>query len=153
MLSWRKKITNVSGSKVWNNNNFVFLLLAFLLPLIVRAIPEVLMGSYVTGFDTMGHYVPTTLLWMNGYLSPLELFANAPLFYSIVISLVSAGVTPIMVLKIIIRLIVIVFCLSIFISVFPGRVISSVDREHFFRDTPPADACVLFPQDHVYLHP
>jgi len=43
----------------------VFPLLAFVIPLVVQAIPEVLMGSFVVGFDTLGYYVPNTLTWLN----------------------------------------------------------------------------------------
>ena len=39
---------------------YLFPLLAFVLPLLVRFIPEILMGPYVVGFDTMGYYIPTT---------------------------------------------------------------------------------------------
>jgi hypothetical protein len=40
----------------------VFLILAFFVPLLVRVIPEVLMGSHVVGFDTLAYYVPKTLV-------------------------------------------------------------------------------------------
>jgi hypothetical protein len=100
MLGWRKKVHHNLHSKVWNSPNFAFLLLAFFVPLIIRAIPEVLMGPYVTGFDTMGHYVPTTLLWMNGSIGFWSFVATAPLFYSIVLLLVSSGGALITVLKI-----------------------------------------------------
>ena len=37
-----------------------------MIPLLVRFIPEVLMGPYLVGFDTVAHYVPTTLHWLDG---------------------------------------------------------------------------------------
>ena len=80
---------------------FAFPLLAFMIPLLVRAVPEVLMGPYVVGFDTMGHYVPTILLWLRGDVSFLSFIGTAPLFYSIVISLVSLGGSLVWVLKLI----------------------------------------------------
>ena len=40
----------------------LFPVLAFVIPLLVRFIPEILMGPYVVGFDTIGYYVPTTLV-------------------------------------------------------------------------------------------
>ena len=49
----------------------VFPFLAFGIPLLLRAIPEVLMGSYLVGFDTMGHHVPTTLLYFGVYNAPI----------------------------------------------------------------------------------
>jgi hypothetical protein len=69
--------------------------------MLLRAVPEVLMGSYVIGFDTMGHYVPTTLLWLRGDVTFLSFIGTAPLFYSIIISLVSLGGSLIMVLKVV----------------------------------------------------
>src|SRR5664280_3592963 len=80
---------------------FVFPFLAFAIPLLLRAVPEVLMGPYAVGFDTMGHYVPTTLLWLRGNVSFLSFIGTAPLFYSIVISLVSLGGSLVMVLKVV----------------------------------------------------
>ena len=62
------------------SKRFVFPFLAFVVPLLLRAIPEVLMGPYVVGFDTMGHYVPTTLLWLRGNVSFLSFIGTAPLF-------------------------------------------------------------------------
>ena len=81
------------------SKSYVFPFFAFVLPLLLRAIPEVLMGSYLVGFDTMGHHVPTTLLWLRGD-TPISVFiGTAPLFYSLIISLVSLGGSLILVLK------------------------------------------------------
>ena len=83
------------------SKSFLFPFLAFVVPLLFRAIPEVLMGPYVVGFDTMAHYVPTTLLWFRGDVSFLSFIGTAPLFYSIVISLVSLGGSLVWVLKVV----------------------------------------------------
>jgi hypothetical protein len=83
------------------SRRFVFPFLAFFIPLLLRAVPEFLMGSYVVGFDNMGHYVPTVLLWLRGDVSFLSFIGIAPLFYSIIISLVSFGGSLIMVLKVV----------------------------------------------------
>jgi hypothetical protein len=83
------------------SKSFVFPFLAFIVPFLFRAIPEVLMGSYLVGFDTMAHYVPTTLLWLRGDVPFLSFFGTAPLFYSIVISLASLGGSLVMILKVI----------------------------------------------------
>ena len=81
------------------SKSYVFPFFAFVLPLLLRAIPEVLMGSYLVGFDTMGHHVPTTLLWLRGD-TPISVFiGTATLFYSLIISLVSLGGSLILVLK------------------------------------------------------
>ena len=83
------------------SKRFLFPFLAFVVPLLLRTIPEVLMGPYVVGFDTMGHYVPTTLLWLRGDVSFLSFIGTAPLFYSIIVSLVSLGGSLVWVLKVI----------------------------------------------------
>src|SRR5665647_467643 len=80
---------------------FVFPFLAFIVPLLLRAVPEVLMGPYLVGFDTMGHYVPTTMLWLRADVTFLSFIGTAPLFYSIITSLVSFGGSLIMVLKVV----------------------------------------------------
>jgi hypothetical protein len=83
------------------SKNYVFPFFAFAVPLLLRAIPEVLMGSYLVGFDTMGHYVPNTLLWLRGDI-PFSVFVGtAPLFYSLIVSLVSLGGSLVMVLKVV----------------------------------------------------
>jgi hypothetical protein len=83
------------------SKSFVFPFLAFISPFLFRAIPEVLMGPYLVGFDTMAHYVPTTLLWLRGDVPFLSFFGTAPLFYSIIISLASLGGSLVMILKVV----------------------------------------------------
>jgi hypothetical protein len=83
------------------SRSFAYLFLAFVVPLLVRAIPEALMGNYVVGFDTMAHYVPTTLQWMRGVVTFSSFVGTAPLFYSIVVLLVSSGGSLLLVLKVI----------------------------------------------------
>ncbi len=43
-----------------------FGLAAFLTPLGIRAIPEIIVGPYPVGFDTIAFYVPNTLDWARG---------------------------------------------------------------------------------------
>jgi hypothetical protein len=80
---------------------FIFPLLAFLLPLVIRAVPEILMGPYVIGFDTIGFYIPNSLLWLHGGLNLGDFLSTAPLFYTIYMSIVAIGGSPVYVLKII----------------------------------------------------
>ncbi len=40
--------------------------MAFLIPLGVRAIPEIIVEPYPVGFDTIAFYVPNTLDWAAG---------------------------------------------------------------------------------------
>ncbi len=75
--------------------------MAFLIPLLVRTIPEILMGPYIIGFDTLGFYIPNTLLWLHGGLNLWDFLAIAPLFYTIFMSLVAVGGSPVLLLKII----------------------------------------------------
>ncbi len=43
-----------------------FGLAAFLIPLGIRAIPEIIVGPYPVGFDTIAFYVPSTLDLASG---------------------------------------------------------------------------------------
>ena len=45
---------------------FKFGLAAFLTPLGIRAIPEIIVGPYPVGFDTIAFYVPSTLDLASG---------------------------------------------------------------------------------------
>ncbi len=89
--------------KQWivHHQKVIFLVLAFGIPVIVRAIPEILMGPYIIGFDTLGFYVPNTLLWIHAGVNLWNFLATAPLFYSIFMSIVAIGASPVWVLKII----------------------------------------------------
>ena len=80
---------------------FIFPLLAFTIPLMLRAVPEVLMSPYVAGFDTMGHYVPTAILWLNSGVNLWSYIGTGPLFYTLIVSLVISGGPLIAVLKIV----------------------------------------------------
>ncbi len=74
--------------------------MAFLVPLLVRCIPEILMGPYLVGFDTMAFYVPNVTLWLHNGVNLWGFFLTAPLFYVILISIVASGGPLILVLKI-----------------------------------------------------
>ena len=68
-----------------------YALLAFLIPFLVRCIPEMLMGPYIVGFDTIAHYVPTTIFWSNSNLSLDSFIGTAPKLYIMTTGLVHAG--------------------------------------------------------------
>jgi hypothetical protein len=59
---------------------------------VLRLLPELLMGSFPTGFDTVGYYIPVTLDWIRGGSSFLQIMAYAPLFYSLLVELTLCGV-------------------------------------------------------------
>jgi hypothetical protein len=93
---------NSNHLKNWiTQKSYIFPLLAFVIPFVVRAIPEILMGPYIVGFDTMGFYVPNTLLWLHNGVDVGNYLATAPLFYAVFMSIVAIGGSPIFVLKII----------------------------------------------------
>lgn len=92
----RSLITSLIGFQP----KYQFALAAFLVPLLVRLLPEVLMGQYLLGFDTIAYYVPVVERWVSGGYGFLQVMAMAPLFYSIVAGFVLAGVNVVWVLKI-----------------------------------------------------
>ncbi len=55
--------------QVWNGN---------IAPLGTRAIPEIIVGPYPVGFDTMAFYVSNTLDWAAGRAGFLETLGTAP---------------------------------------------------------------------------
>jgi hypothetical protein len=77
-----------------------FPLLAFLIPLVVRAIPEILMGPFVVGFDTLGYYVPNTLVWLRDGVGFWYFLAVAPFFYVLLMGVTSVGVPIVISLKV-----------------------------------------------------
>ena len=98
-----KKVVKVPDHiKTWiTQKRNIFPILSFIIPLAIRAIPEILMGPFIIGFDTMGFYVPNTLLWLHNGVNIGSLLATAPLFYVILMSIVAAGGPMVIVLKII----------------------------------------------------
>jgi hypothetical protein len=75
-------------------------LLAFLIPLVIRAIPEILMGPYVVGFDTLGYYVPNTLMWLREGVGLWNFVAVAPFLYVLLMGATSVGVPIVISLKV-----------------------------------------------------
>jgi hypothetical protein len=94
------KARNLIDAWFRQNGNLMLPFLAFAIPLIVRAIPEVLMGQYLVGFDTVGYYVPNTLQWLRGGVSFSALLSSAPLFYILLMGLTSIGAPIVISLKI-----------------------------------------------------
>src|SRR5216684_2902114 len=58
-----------------------FALAAFLIPVFIRSIPEILVGPYPVGWDTIAFYVPNTLDWAAGKAGFTEILGTAPLMY------------------------------------------------------------------------
>jgi len=74
--------------------------IAFFIPLIVRAIPELIMGPYIVGFDTISYYVPATWKWTRCGVSFWEFFGTAPMLYLLLSGLTLAGVPLVVSLKV-----------------------------------------------------
>jgi hypothetical protein len=93
-------VTNFSLFHISSVDSKNFHLLAFFAPFVVRSIPELLMGGYVIGFDTISYYVPVTWKWINYGVGFWEFFGSAPLFYLLLSGLTLAGVPLIVSLKV-----------------------------------------------------
>lgn len=78
-----------------------FALGAFLIPLGIRSIPEILVGPYPVGWDTIAFYVPTTLDWAAGKAGFAEIVGTGPLMYMISVPVyLLSRVNPVWIFKI-----------------------------------------------------
>jgi hypothetical protein len=93
----------------------IFPLLAFLVPLGVRFLPEIFMGKYIVGFDTISYYVPITLRLINSRVSFLEFIGYAPLFYVFLTQLTLSGVPLTASLKVLPSVLIGFLGLSVFV--------------------------------------
>ena len=68
LASLEKALTakNILASRLFGLIGARFGLAAFLLPLAIRAIPDLIAGPYPIGYDTIGSYVPMMLDWGSG---------------------------------------------------------------------------------------
>jgi hypothetical protein len=91
-----------SNQLLWirKHSSIVFPLLTFAIPLVVRAIPELLMGRFLVGFDTIGYYAPNTLVYLGSGVDFWSLMASAPFLYGILMVVTGAGASIVVVLKI-----------------------------------------------------
>ncbi len=92
--------SNTAKSWLTKKNYLIFPLLALIIPILVRAIPEVIMGQYVAGFDTMAYYVTNSLDWLNNSVNPVTMFSSAPLIYLLLMGIASTGASIVFALKI-----------------------------------------------------
>jgi hypothetical protein len=78
-----------------------FAIAALLIPLGIRSIPEILVGPYPVGWDTIAFYVPNTLDWAAGKASFLQMLGTAPLMYMISVPVYKAShVNPVWIFKV-----------------------------------------------------
>ncbi len=78
--------------RVLSQKQYAMPMLAFLIPTLVRAIPEIVMGSYVVGFDSLAYNIPITLQLLRGSVSFSNFMGSAPLFYLFLMGLTYAGI-------------------------------------------------------------
>src|SRR5712691_4166521 len=83
---------------IWRNR---FGLAALLIPLVLRAIPEIISGPYPIGWDTIAFYVPSTLDWAVGKDGLLFMIGEAPLLYMITVPVyLVSRVDPVWIFKV-----------------------------------------------------
>src|SRR6266496_4725079 len=62
-----------------------FAFAAFLVPLSVRIIPEILSGKYPVGWDIIAYYIPNTIDMASGRMNVWEIITAAPTLYAIAV--------------------------------------------------------------------
>lgn len=108
----------------------VFSMLSFLIPSLVRVLPEVLMGKYIVGFDTISYYIPVAMRWVNDGVGFLEFMASAPLFYIFLAHLASLGVPFVISLKILPP--ILLGCLGLAVFVYARKVLTWSSKKSLF---------------------
>ncbi len=74
-------VTVRTGLSVWNRVVAIrFGLAAFLIPLAIRSIPEIIVGPYPVGWDTIEFYIPSMLDWddRNRHIHLRALICHGP---------------------------------------------------------------------------
>src|SRR2546426_5017035 len=95
--------------------NHKFALAAFLLPFIVRAIPEVIAGPYPIGWDIIAFYVPNTLDMATGRMGVWGILGSGPLMYAFIVPIyVLTKINPILLFKVAGPVFFGVLCWSVF---------------------------------------
>ena len=109
-----KRIT--TSLKCWTSNHpLIFPFLAFIIPLTVRVVPELLAGPYLLGFDTQAFYVPNVLLWMHNGVNFLDFLGTAPLLYAIILGIARSGGSMVLSIKVISPLLLALLAFSIYL--------------------------------------
>lgn len=92
------KISRVVGRALKSHR---FALAAFLVPLFIRSVPEILVGPYPIGYDTVAFYIPNTLDWAQNTGDWIRMLGNAPLMYIVSIFVYSTlKLTPVVIFKV-----------------------------------------------------
>src|SRR2546430_14599500 len=69
--------------QVMGQHRFAFA--AFLVPLSIRIIPEILSGRYPVGWDIIAYYVPNTIDMVSGRMNVWEIITSPPVMYAITV--------------------------------------------------------------------
>jgi hypothetical protein len=80
--------------------NLKYPLAVFFIVLTIRMVPEILMGAYPLGFDTVAYYIPITTQWLSGGVDFYQAMATAPLFYMFLSGVTVLGVPFVLSLKV-----------------------------------------------------
>src|SRR2546425_9651658 len=62
-----------------------FAFAAFLVPLSIRIIPEILSGQYPVGWDIIAYYIPNTIDMASGRMNVWGVITSPPVMYAIVV--------------------------------------------------------------------
>jgi hypothetical protein len=101
LISDREKIGKIAEGLGRMVRSYRFALAAFLIPLFIRTIPEILVGPYPIGWDTIAFYVPNTLDWATGKTGWLTMLGTAPLMYMISVPIyMISHVNPVWIFKV-----------------------------------------------------
>src|SRR6266516_2376403 len=66
--SYQSRLSRIAAvSQLFRKHKYM--LAALIIPLTIRAIPEIVAGPYPIGYDTISSYVPAMLDWKSGDLS------------------------------------------------------------------------------------
>jgi hypothetical protein len=93
-------ILNREKTFIRKNSSLIFGILAFAIPFAVRAVPEVLMGQFQVGFDSIAYYTPNTLIWLKQGVDFWPFLSSAPLIYILLMGITSTGASIVITLKI-----------------------------------------------------
>src|SRR5690348_8296550 len=62
-----------------------FALAAFLIPLAIRTVPEIIVGPYPIGWDIIAYYIPNSIDLASGSMNLWGVITSPPLMYAIVV--------------------------------------------------------------------
>lgn len=93
----RRMMTGLAGTV----ERYRYALAAFLVPLTIRAIPEIIAGPYPIGYDTVAAYIPAMLDWGSGNPTGFTPLIGGWLVYAILgITYLTTRIDPVLIAKI-----------------------------------------------------